>query len=93
MHLICKYIVSKLFHLSSLMKGVVSLSLSLSLSLSPCVHVGLVNIFSQCGVVAKVSVWESGDPGSSTHSAMETHWVTLGQSQTLSPAYLTGLLL
>ena len=47
----------------------------------------------QCGIVAKVLDWELGEPGSSPHLAMETHWVTLGQSQTLSPTYLTGLLL
>ena len=39
--------------------------------------------------MARVLDWEPGDPGLSPHSAMETHWVTLGQSQTLSPTYLT----
>ena len=48
---------------------------------------------SRCGVVARVLDWESGDLGSSPHLTMEAHWVTLGQSQTLSPAYITGLLL
>ena len=43
--------------------------------------------------MAKVLDLESGDPGSSPHSVMETHWVALGQSKTLSPTYLTGLLL
>ena len=45
-----------------------------------------------CDVVARVLDWESGDPSSSPHSPMETHWVTLGQSQTVSTIYLTGLL-
>ena len=53
----------------------------------------LQQMISESGVVARVSDWESGDPGSSPYSAMETHWVTLGQSQTLSPTHLTGLLL
>ena len=51
------------------------------------------NEMAESGSVARVLYWESGDPRSSPHSAMETHWVTLGQSQNLSQTYLTGLLL
>ena len=43
--------------------------------------------------MVRVLYWELGDPGSRPHSAMEAHWVTLGQPQTLSLTYLTGLLL